>query len=155
MFAKEKDSRPAPTLLCNDVGLRKTIEIVGTISMLVHIIELQRKGRNFPPLLEGEDYFKPMDIRTHTCVEEGRGYFAGKTQDTDSKTSQKTSSTKPKSARQTLAENKAAVVEQQDTRIQSGSLKPQSPKIRKWPSISSSDDDELGLGAMTFKKVKG
>jgi hypothetical protein len=42
-----------PSMLCDDVGLGKTLQIIGTISMLVHIIELQKQGRPLPPLLKG------------------------------------------------------------------------------------------------------
>jgi hypothetical protein len=42
-----------PSLLCDDVGLGKTLQVLGTISMLVHIIELQKQGLPLPPLLRG------------------------------------------------------------------------------------------------------
>jgi hypothetical protein len=51
-FTKELGQKPEPTLLCDDVGVGKTMQIIGTISMLAHIIELQRQGKTLPPLLE-------------------------------------------------------------------------------------------------------
>jgi hypothetical protein len=54
MFTNAVGQPPRPTLLCDDVGLGKTAQIIGTISMLVHLIELQTKQKPMPPLLASE-----------------------------------------------------------------------------------------------------
>ncbi|KAG9095201.1 hypothetical protein FRC06_010039, partial [Ceratobasidium sp. 370] len=51
MFTTNIGDAPCPTLLCDDVGLGKTAQILGTICMLVHCIELQDTGRDLPPLI--------------------------------------------------------------------------------------------------------
>lgn len=51
---KKKGEDAEPTFLCDDVGLGKTAMIVGTISMVVHIVECQWGNRPLPPLLTGE-----------------------------------------------------------------------------------------------------
>ncbi|CUA74686.1 SNF2-related protein [Rhizoctonia solani] len=51
MFTLRLDDTPDPTLLCDDVGLGKTAQMLGIICMLVHCIELQRAGKQLPPLL--------------------------------------------------------------------------------------------------------
>ncbi|KAG8782049.1 hypothetical protein FRC12_021264 [Ceratobasidium sp. 428] len=51
MFTANLDEQPLPTLLCDDVGLGKTAQIVGTLCMLVHFIRLQDEGKPLPPLL--------------------------------------------------------------------------------------------------------
>ncbi|KDN38116.1 hypothetical protein RSAG8_09712, partial [Rhizoctonia solani AG-8 WAC10335] len=61
MFTSKLGDAPDPTLLCDDVGLGKTAQILGVICMLVHCIELQQAGKRLPPLL----------------AESGRLYFAG------------------------------------------------------------------------------
>jgi hypothetical protein len=56
MYTKELGDAPSPSLLCDDVGLGKTIELVGTISMLTHLIELQDKKRPPPPFIQREQH---------------------------------------------------------------------------------------------------
>ncbi|KAG9073827.1 hypothetical protein FS749_014652 [Ceratobasidium sp. UAMH 11750] len=58
----EPGEDPRPTLLCDEVGVGKTFQLIGLISMLAHIIELQRADKALPPLLE----------------ESHKKYFAGK-----------------------------------------------------------------------------
>ncbi|KAG8678439.1 hypothetical protein FRC08_017778, partial [Ceratobasidium sp. 394] len=61
-FTTERREEPQPTLLCDEVGVGKTFQLIGLISMLAHIIELQRADKPLPPLLE----------------ESHKKYFAGK-----------------------------------------------------------------------------
>ncbi|KAG8688477.1 hypothetical protein FRC11_005391, partial [Ceratobasidium sp. 423] len=61
MFTLSLGDAPMPTLLCDDVGLGKTAQIIGVISMLVHCYELQQAGKPLPPFV----------------VESGTPYFAG------------------------------------------------------------------------------
>ncbi|CUA73437.1 helicase SWR1 [Rhizoctonia solani] len=59
MFTTNLGEEATPTLLCDHVGLGKTAEIIGTLCMLVHLIELQRRGQPLIPLLaeSGHIYF--------------------------------------------------------------------------------------------------
>ncbi|KAG8689469.1 hypothetical protein FRC11_002417, partial [Ceratobasidium sp. 423] len=63
MFVDEVGSPGLPTLLCDDVGLGKTLQIIGVISMLVHIIELQSRNEPLPPLLQEQNkiYFNGQE----------------------------------------------------------------------------------------------
>ncbi|GAB1528111.1 hypothetical protein RhiTH_011302 [Rhizoctonia solani] len=61
MFTKQLGEQARATLLCDKVGLGKTAEIIGTLCMLVHLIELQQRGLALIPLL----------------TESGHVYFAG------------------------------------------------------------------------------
>jgi hypothetical protein len=53
MFTKSLGDPPTPTLLCDDVGLGKTVQILNTVCMLIHLIELQDAGKSLPPLISG------------------------------------------------------------------------------------------------------
>jgi hypothetical protein len=53
MFTANLGDIPYPTLLCDEVGVGKTPQILGIICMLVHCIELQDSGKPLPPLLAG------------------------------------------------------------------------------------------------------
>ncbi|KEP49107.1 SNF2 family amino-terminal protein [Rhizoctonia solani 123E] len=57
MFAKKLGGHAQPRLLCDEVGLGKTVEIIGTLCMLVHLIELQQRKLPLIPLLTGHVYF--------------------------------------------------------------------------------------------------
>ncbi|KAG8736403.1 hypothetical protein FRC10_009337 [Ceratobasidium sp. 414] len=54
VFTPRLGMRPHLTLLCDDVGLGKTAQIIGTIMMLAHLTTVQDKGWPLPPLLVGE-----------------------------------------------------------------------------------------------------
>lgn len=53
MFTKKLGEGAQPRLLCDEVGLGKTVEVIGTLCMLVHLIELQQRGLPLIPLLTG------------------------------------------------------------------------------------------------------
>ena len=53
MFTKKLGEHPRPTLLCDEVGLGKTAELIGTLCILVHLIELQQRQLPLIPLLTG------------------------------------------------------------------------------------------------------
>ncbi|KAG8711805.1 hypothetical protein FRC08_015403 [Ceratobasidium sp. 394] len=63
MFTINLGDAPCPSLLCDDVGLGKTAQILGTICMLVHCIELQDAGRDLPPLISesSQPYFAGLE----------------------------------------------------------------------------------------------
>ncbi|KAF8597007.1 hypothetical protein BDV93DRAFT_513682 [Ceratobasidium sp. AG-I] len=61
MFTATKGGSPLPTLLCDDVGLGKTVMTIGVVCMLIHIIELQKQNRPLPAFL----------------LEQNKLYFAG------------------------------------------------------------------------------
>ncbi|KAG9077291.1 hypothetical protein FRC06_008994, partial [Ceratobasidium sp. 370] len=63
-FTQEPGGEPQPTMLCDEVGVGKTLQIIGVISMLAHIIELQRAGKKLPPLLEEANlkYFAGKEV---------------------------------------------------------------------------------------------
>ncbi|KAG9102129.1 hypothetical protein FS749_015712 [Ceratobasidium sp. UAMH 11750] len=50
-FTKDLGDCSRPTLLCDDVGLGKTLQIIGVISMLAHLREQQKRGEaeRLPP----------------------------------------------------------------------------------------------------------
>ncbi len=59
-FTEEEGEVPRQTLLCDEVGVGKTFQLIGVISMLAHIIELQRAGKELPPLLRGMSALHPV-----------------------------------------------------------------------------------------------
>ncbi|KAG9101257.1 hypothetical protein FS749_008706 [Ceratobasidium sp. UAMH 11750] len=69
MFTPMLAMPPRPTLLCDDVGLGKTVQIIGTISMLVHLIEIEQPSKTqtgstpWPPLIadSGNLFFAGRD----------------------------------------------------------------------------------------------
>jgi hypothetical protein len=48
-FTKFPGDRPTPTLLCDDVGLGKTYQIIGLIGVLIHLYDQYLKGAPLPP----------------------------------------------------------------------------------------------------------
>ncbi|KAG8702956.1 hypothetical protein FRC08_003148 [Ceratobasidium sp. 394] len=52
-FTAELGEPTEPLLLCDEVGLGKTLQMVMTITFLVHLIENQARGLPLPPLLRG------------------------------------------------------------------------------------------------------
>lgn len=54
MFSETKGAPSRPTMLCDDVGLGKTVQVIGLLAMLVNLIQLQERGHPLPPLLTGE-----------------------------------------------------------------------------------------------------
>ncbi|KAG8701566.1 hypothetical protein FRC08_004020 [Ceratobasidium sp. 394] len=50
---------PRPLLLCDEVGLGKTLQMVMTVCFMVHLIEMQARQLELPPLLraEGREFF--------------------------------------------------------------------------------------------------
>ncbi|EUC59169.1 SNF2 family amino-terminal protein, partial [Rhizoctonia solani AG-3 Rhs1AP] len=61
-FTRSLGDLPLSTLLCDDVGLGKTGQIIGLISMVIHLYEAQCKGAPLPPF----------------AIENDTHYFAGR-----------------------------------------------------------------------------
>ncbi|KAG8737755.1 hypothetical protein FRC10_007832 [Ceratobasidium sp. 414] len=69
MFTSTLAMPPRPTLLCDDVGLGKTVQIIGIVSMLVHLIEVEQPSKAqtgntpWPPLItdSGNLFFAGRD----------------------------------------------------------------------------------------------
>jgi hypothetical protein len=53
-FTTELGEKPLPSMLCDEVGLGKTIQLVGSICILVHYIECMNQSLDLPPLLTGK-----------------------------------------------------------------------------------------------------
>ncbi|KAG8736462.1 hypothetical protein FRC10_009304 [Ceratobasidium sp. 414] len=51
-FTTELGEPAKPLLLCDEVGLGKTLQMVMTMALLVHLIENQMRGSPLPPLLQ-------------------------------------------------------------------------------------------------------
>jgi hypothetical protein len=53
-FTAELGERPSATMLCDEVGLGKTLQMVGSISLLIHYIENQSRQLPLPPVVKGQ-----------------------------------------------------------------------------------------------------
>ncbi|KAG8708809.1 hypothetical protein FRC08_018701 [Ceratobasidium sp. 394] len=58
-FTTELGEPAKPLLLCDEVGLGKTLQMVMSVTLLVHLIENQSRGLTLPPLLQnsGKQFF--------------------------------------------------------------------------------------------------
>ncbi|QRV74576.1 ATP-dependent DNA helicase [Ceratobasidium sp. AG-Ba] len=65
VFVRSELEKPMPSMLCDEVGLGKTLQIIMTICMLVHLRERQQspEGRWIPPFIEetGATYFAGLE----------------------------------------------------------------------------------------------
>jgi SNF2 family DNA or RNA helicase len=52
-YTAELGQRPSAMMLCDEVGLGKTLQMIGSISLLVHYLENQRRGLDLPPVVKG------------------------------------------------------------------------------------------------------
>ena len=55
-FTSTQGEAPSSLMVCDDVGLGKTIEVLLMICMLAHSYELQQLNKPLMPLLQGEYY---------------------------------------------------------------------------------------------------
>ncbi|KAG8733050.1 hypothetical protein FRC10_000462 [Ceratobasidium sp. 414] len=58
-FTPELGEPAKPLMLCDEVGLGKTLQMVMSMALLVHLIESQSRGLVLPPLLKNPEFAHP------------------------------------------------------------------------------------------------
>jgi hypothetical protein len=56
VYTKKLGDLPRPTLLCDDVGVGKTLQLIGLICMVVHLYEQQVLNAPPPPFVKSESH---------------------------------------------------------------------------------------------------